>query len=244
MGWSGADTTGFANTMENKHMSQQEMVPESQSNQQQSSNEDELYYPQHPYYWSTTPGNTPTPRDESPLNYDESLMDQSYREQSYQEGYLAQDQPAQTKQQDTPLPAADPTQANTGRQSLARQQPQLGSDGDAFEQGYRPYRGYNRWQGVPPWTRVQPRQRGSARIIMFIIAGIFLIKPLLALFGFLFAAIGIAAVAFALIVVAFVFLLPIIALLAALARGAGWSGRRQRRWRYFNYWRRPGPWRW
>ena len=227
-------------------MSQQEMVPESQSNQQQSSNEDEIYYPQHPYYWSTKPGDTSTPRDESPLSYDESLMDQSSGEQSYQEGYQAQDQPAQTRQQDTPLHTADPMQANTSGQSLLQQQQQLASDGDAFEQGYRPYRGYNRsqWQGVPPWARAQPRQRGWARVVLFIIAGIFLIKPLLALFGFLFAAIGIAAFAFALVVVALVFLLPIIALLAAIARGAGWSGRRQGRWRYFNYRRRPGPWRW
>lgn len=69
-------------------MSQQEFVPQSQHSL--NNNEDELYYPQHPYNWSERPNKEAAPRDEPPSSYDEPLI---------QRGYQAQDQHTSTQRQ-------------------------------------------------------------------------------------------------------------------------------------------------
>src|SRR6266567_3055254 len=69
-------------------MSQQEFVPQSQQSQgprpegQQSLSDDEIYYPQHPYNWSTGENKAGPPRDEPPSSYDELIMQHSYQAQN------------------------------------------------------------------------------------------------------------------------------------------------------------------
>src|SRR5437016_12897311 len=116
-------------------MSQQEFEMGSQSNQQNSSNEeDEIHQPQYPYSWSGKINKEGVPRDEPPSSYDATVMQQGYQAQA-------------------------PNSTNTpGQQAQANRRYQYippAGDGDAYEQGYRPYNSYNRNQsgqgpGVPP----------------------------------------------------------------------------------------------
>ncbi len=55
-------------------MSQQEFLPESQSNKQDASNGDaEIQYPQYPYSWSGKLNQAGNPRDEPPFNFDPTV---------------------------------------------------------------------------------------------------------------------------------------------------------------------------
>src|SRR5712691_9451703 len=110
-------------------MSQQEFMPESESHGQDAVNgEDEIYYPQHPYYWSVQPENEGAPRDEPPSSYPESMM---------QSGYQAQDYASSMKQEKQKTSTGGQQWPGTGTHQ------QFAPDGDAFEQGYQPYNSYN-----------------------------------------------------------------------------------------------------
>lgn len=197
-------------------MSQQEFEMGSQSNQQSSSNEeDEIQMPQHPYSWSGKIQQGGVPRDEPPSSYDATVIQQGYRAQ-------------------TPNAPGQQTQANQQNQSI----PPAG-DGDAYEQGYRPYR-YQRAQGgVPPWARPQPHPRNPLRfaIIILVLLGVSVLMVIFGSMGSVLGFIGgtIGALILILLFVIFVPLLILFVILGIIFRML--SPRRARRW-----YRRRGPW--
>jgi len=203
-------------------MSQQEFVPRSQSDGQDALNEeDEIYQPQYPYHWSGKLNKESGPRDEPPS---------SYSEPEIQRGYQAQDHASNARQQNNRTSNAWSRNRGWGAGQ------QFSSNGDAFEQGYRPYNNYNTGQGgqwnVPPWARPQPRKRGSMGWLFIIILLFFMIRPIFALFGLVLAGIGVTI---------FGILLPIILILVMLSifrlvlRTAFWPGR-YRRFRRGPFW--------
>ncbi len=192
-------------------MSQQEFVPESQAQQSQREhalNDDEVYHPQYPYNWS--PNNASAPRDEPPSSYDEPMI---------QRGYQAQDDAAGTKRQ-----------AWAPHERSAPQGQRFSPDGDAYEQGYRSY------NVVPPWARVQPQKKNVPRLVLLIVLGLILIKPILVLFTFLLVAIAsIVGLTFLAIVLPLIVVVGIVTILLFILRVAFWQNSRR--------YRRP-PWGW
>lgn len=229
---------------------EQEFLPgspsPSQGQGQQSGNNAENY-PAQPYYWSTRSGAAGTPKDEHPLSYDEpgGLFGLS----DYQSGYQAQSQMQSQMQEadadgNTPavLSAPLPTYAEEKVipnyvPSGATQEQYSSADGDAFEQGYRPYR--SPIGGVPPWARPQLHARRPFRragIVVFLllfalIAGF--IQLLQNLFDSPFSFETIAHVLGAILIFG---LSAIFVLFMLLLR---FIARRRRNNRYW-YWR--GPW--
>lgn len=192
-------------------MSQQEFVPR----QQQSENEDEIYAPQSPYSWSGNLNAEAAPRDEPPSSYEYKVP--------MEHGYQAQD--GQTSVASEPVP---PYQYNP-----------YGNDGDAYEQGYRPYSGFNAQQNntqVPAWARPQAQQRRPFRFgsILFVLIMISLLQGLFT-HGYWF--VGRGGLDF--IVGAFFLPIFILLLLASAISRAMWGGRRGR-----GGWHRRGPWGW
>jgi|SRR5713101_1851933 len=199
-------------------MSQQEFVPQSQQSQglrsegQQPLSDDEIYYPQHPYNWSTRESKAGPPRDEPPSSYDEVII---------QRGYQAQDRAANTRQQE------QARKSSADSRSGWRQQ--LSPDGDAYEESYRAYRQYNSWRAVPPWARPQPQGKSALRLAVLIVLGLLLIKPLLIVAGVLLAVIGgIIGIALLAIVLPIIFVVGIVSIILIAFRVASW----QRRIRY------------
>jgi hypothetical protein len=204
-------------------MSQQEFVPPSESNQQHPlSKDDEKYQPQYPYHWSGMLNQEGAPRDEPPSTYDPTIMQQGYQAQASG-------------------PAHTPFQGSQQSQGAA-DYIVPGSDGDAYEQGYRPYNAYNAYnarqaaQGVPPWARPQHHRRNPLRFgfIILILLGIGLLQGIIhmgslaAIFG------GIASAFIGLLLFAiFVPLIIVFVILGIIVR----MFRPRRAW----YWRR-GPW--
>ena len=133
-----------------------------------------------PYYWSTKPNTGNMPKNEHPANFEDSVTDMP---PILPYSYQAQDRPSQGAYttHTTPPPR--------------QQQRSFSPDGDAFEHGYKPYGSYN--GQVPPWARPQQGNK-SVRIIIFVVLGFMLIKPILALLTTLFV---IAGVAFAVLLV-------------------------------------------
>ena len=215
-------------------MSQQEFVPRPQSDGQDALNdEDEIYQPQYPYHWSGKLNKEGGPRDEPPSSYGEPTI---------QRGYQAQDSASTAKQQNSAPNTNSPGQQWSGSRSRGAGR-QFGPDGDAFEQGYRPYNSYNTGQGgqgVPPWARPQPRRRGSMGWIFIVIFAFFMIRPIFGLFGLLFAGIGVTVFA---IVLPIILLLMMLSILRFILRSALWPGRYRRG--PGSYWnRRGGPFWW
>jgi len=172
-----------------------------------------------PYYWSTKPNTGNIPKNEHPANFEDSVADMpSIPPYSYQ----AQDRSTQG--------AAAP-HATTPPQQQRQQRQHFSPDGDAMEHGYRPSGSYTR--RVPPWARPQ-RGNNAGRIMLFVILGFLLIKPLLVLLGALLLVIGVTFAAlliiggFALVSVLIVFGL----LRRSLPFGLFRSRRRGRLW----YW--------
>jgi hypothetical protein len=199
-------------------MSQQEFVPRSQQSQgprsegQQPLSDDEIYYPQHPYNWSTGENKAGPPRDEPPSSYDEASIQRSYR---------AQDRAANTRRQE------QARKSSADSRSGWRQQ--LSPDGDAYEESYRAYRQYNSWRAVPPWARPQPQGKSALRLAVLIVLGLLLIKPLLIVAGVLLAVIGgIIGIALLAIVLPIIFAVGIVSIILIAFRVASW----QRRIRY------------
>jgi hypothetical protein len=194
-------------------MSQQEFEMGQQANQQNSSNEeDEIHQPQYPYSWSGKINKEGVPRDEPPSSYDATVMQQGYR--------------AQTP--NTPNAPTQQAQVSNQYQSI----PPAG-DGDAYEQGYRPYR-YQGTQGqrVPPWARPQPHPRNPARFafIILVLLGVSLLMVIFGSMGSVLGAIGgtigaIIVVFFFIIFVPILILFVIFGVLFRILRP-----RRSRRW--------------
>ena len=206
-------------------MSQQEFVPRSESDGQDALNdEDEIYQPQYPYHWSGKLNKEGGPRDEPPSSYAEPTM---------QRGYQAQDYRSTANQQNNATNNAGQQWSGNRNQGAGRQ---FGPDGDAFEQGYRPYNAYNTGQGrqggqwnVPPWARPQPRKRGSLGwLFILIFLALFLIRPI----TLLLAGIGIGIFG---IFLPIIMVLVMLSILRFILRAAFWPGR-YRRFRRGPFW--------
>ena len=212
-------------------MSQQEFVPRSQSDGLDAkSDEDEIYQPQYPYHWSGNLNKEGAPRDEPPSSYAEPTM---------QRGYQAQDYTSSVKQQQNNATNSAGQQWSGSK----RAGQQFSPDGDAFEQGYRPYNTYNTQQGgqqgVPPWARPQSHKRGSFGWIFIIVFLLFMIRPIALLLGGLGAVVG---VAFFALVLPIIFILVMISIFRLILRSAFWPGRYRRG--PGRYWSRRGPFWW
>jgi len=202
-------------------MSQQEFAPQSQSQQPQEPetegqhllSDNEIYYPQHPYYWSKGKDKAGMPRDEPPSSYDESVM---------QRGYQAQDYAGGTQH----------TGGTAGSQSGWRQQ--LSPDGDAYEQGYRVHNRYNAWRTVPPWAMPQPQKKNVVRLALLILLGLLLIKPILILMGLLIAVIGLTILA---IVLPIIIAVGVVSIVLIALRVAFWQRRIHYRQHNSRVWR-------
>ncbi len=216
-------------------MDQQEFVPRSQSEEQQSQDEEEIDVPAQPYYWSTKPN---TPKDEPTSLYDLPMV-QSETPNDYQNGYMALDT-ADTSQSgekiDTSRPVTAPLQA---------QRQQFSPDGDAYEYQYRPNNAsYQQWS-VPPFAR--RRMRNPARWVWLIILGLIFFGPLMHILG---AFVAVAGVIILVLLLPFllVLLVGVPIMLFRVGRGLGRASNGQRRWRYTNRWRYinrwRGPWGW
>jgi hypothetical protein len=202
-------------------MNQQEFEPGSQSNQQNSSNEDdEIQHPQYPYSWSGKINPDPVPRDEPPSSYDATVMQQGYQAQTSGNANIS-----------------------GSSQSLPRAQDEYvapDNDGDAYEQGYRPYNTHSSarsGQGVPPWARPQPHPRNPVRfaLIILVLLGV---GFLMSIFGVMGSMTGMMGDIFGaiLLVILFVIMVPLLILFVIF--GVIFRMFRPRRTRY---WRR-GPW--
>lgn len=197
-------------------MSQQEFFPESQSHtREQSLDHDEL---ERIRPWQARSKTSDMPKSEHPSAYEESLPPYSYR---------AQDSASATLR-----PPEAEHAARSRRDEHWQQRQQFGPDGDAFEQGYRPYTHYNMYQQVPPWARPQHHGRGVLRWVVLAILGVLLIKPLLFLLGGMFI-LGITLVA----LVGFLAVCAIIALIALALLGVPLG-----RWDVARRWGRPWGW--
>ena len=200
-------------------MSQQEFDKGSQSNQQGSSNEEEeIHLPHYPYSWSGKIQPEGVPRDEPPSSYDATVMQQGYRAQTPNTPNTPVQQP-QVNQQYQYIPPA--------------------GDGDAYEQGYRPYSNQNSQRGVPPWARPQQHPRDPVRFV-FIMLVLLGVGVLMAIFGSLGPVLGfiggtIGAIILILLFIIFVPLLILFVIFGVIFRMV--SPRRTRR-RY----RRRGSW--
>lgn len=152
-----------------------------------------------PYYWSTRPNTGNIPKNEHPANFEDSIADMP----PY--SYQAQDRVAQETYATTP-----PLQSR--QHSQQRQRQQFSPDGDAMEHGYWPYGSYSRQ--VPPWARPQGGNK-SARVILFVVLGFILMKPLLFLLGTLLV---FASVAFVLVLFVGLAAVAMLIVFAALGR--------------------------
>jgi hypothetical protein len=151
-------------------VSQQQLVPEPQDESTNGSQENEALH-QHLY----KPRNSNMPKDEHPSTFEETIPPYSYR---------AQDRAAQNQADAAHSAHFHETNA---RVRQARRQ-RFSPDGDALENGYRPYQ-QQQYSQVPPWARPQQQRNSHAlRWFIIIVMAIVLIKPLLILIGGLFLA--------------------------------------------------------
>ncbi len=197
-------------------MSQQEFEMGSQSNQQNSPNEeDEIHQPQYPYSWSGKINPEGVPRDEPPSSYDATVMQKRYQAQTPNTTNAPGSQQAKVSNQYQYIPPA--------------------GDGDAYEQGYRPYNAYNQstqGTGVPPWARPQPHPRNPVRFA-FIILILLGVGILMAIFGATGPVLWIiVAILGTIILLPLLILFVIFGVIFRILRP-----RRDRRW-----YRRRGPW--
>lgn len=200
-------------------MSQQEFEMGSQSNQQNSSNEeDEIHLPQYPYSWSGKINKEGVPRDEPPSSYDATVMQQGYR--------------AQTPN----IPNVPSQQAQVNQQY--RYIPPTG-DGDAYEQGYRPYRNQSAQGGVPPWARPQEHSHNLVRfaLIILVLLGV---SVLMVIFGSMGSVLGFIGGTIGAIILVFLFIIFVPLLILFVIFGVIFRMLRPRRAR--RWYRRRGSW--
>jgi len=204
-------------------MSQQEFEMGSQSNQQNSSNEeDEIHQPQYPYSWSGKINPEGVPRDEPPSSYDATVMQQGYQAQTPNTTNAPGSQQAKASSQYQYIPPA--------------------GDGDAYEQGYRPYNPYNQraqGQGVPPWARPQQHPRNPVRFA-FIILVLLSVGVLMAIFGSMGSVLGFIGSTIGALILALLFIIFVPLLILFVIFGVIFRILRPRRARY--WYRRRGPW--
>lgn len=199
-------------------MSQQEFMPQSQSFEQENDGE-EIYRPQYPYSWSGKLDKEAAPRDEPPFvgaqsnvpNEKMGQIGQVAGAKHYDRGYTAQ--------QGRGFQAAGRFNAFT-------------PDGDAYEQGYGPYKQYSASQGVPRWARPQKHKRGPLRLALLIVLVLAFLHPILTVAGFAIMGIGVLLASAVLLVVLIPFALLAMSILMGIlrlafwpARGRGWYGR-------------------
>jgi hypothetical protein len=223
-------------------MSQQEFVPESQSQAHGPFNDDEVYYPRAPYSWTGKLENEALPRDEPPSSYGELRVQQGYQAQAD----AGQNGPSRANQ------SADDANSHYAQ---AWQRPERSNgNGNGYARGYGPYSSFNTGQGasggpgqsVPPWARPQQHRRGPLRFgsILLILVTIVLIQGLIrggsfiSVSGDLFGAI--------LGLLLFVLIVPVIilvvfsGLLMRMFRAGGLYRRRsqwrRRQWPHGPYW--------
>lgn len=197
-------------------MSQQEIMPEPQSNESKQSNagqsghEEDIYTAQ-PYYWSTQPKEEPT-----------SGHDDSLTQNDYANGYQPQNETVYSYPENNNTNSAKATadfSQSQGQQQRQQQQFQsqqarspYAPDGDSFETGYNPYNSYNSYnsynadngssmqQSAPPWARPQ-RSRGGFRWLWLVLLAFMFLGPALHLIGaaffFLFPLLFIGLIVFA-----------------------------------------------
>jgi hypothetical protein len=171
-------------------MSQQEFVP--QQGSERLGGDVEIY--QHLY---KAPKSGSVPKEEHPSTFEASMPAYSYH---------AQD--ATSQRSYDPVSTAHPHETDERARRYRRRR--FSPDGDALENGYRPYEQRQRMHyAAPSWARPQ-RHNGPhlLRWIVLITLGIILLKPLLILLGALFLA-GVG-------VVALIILIPLIVIGAVL----------------------------
>jgi len=206
-------------------MGQQEFEMGSQSNQQNSSNEeDEVHQPQYPYSWSGKINPEGVLRDEPPSSYDATVMQQGYRAQTPNSTNASGSQQAKVGSQYHNIPPA--------------------GDGDAYEQGYRPYNTYNSNQsgqgpGVPPWARPQQHSRDPVRFA-FIILVLLGVGVLMAIFGSMGSVLGIIGGTFGALILVLLFIIFVPLLILFVIFGVIFRMIRPRRTR--SWYRRHGSW--
>ena len=171
-------------------MSQQQLVPEPQDGSMRVAQENEEIY-QHPYKSARV--RNAMPKEEHPSTFEETIPPFSYR---------AQDRVTQN----TPDPARGAHFHETNARERQSRRRRFSPDGDALENGYRPYQQQQRMSyQVPPWARPQQQRHSHfLRWFVLVVVAIVLIKPLLVLIGGLFLA--------GLTVLAFIILIPLIVL--------------------------------
>lgn len=201
-------------------MSQQEFEMGSQSSQQNSSNnEDEVHQPQYPYSWSGKINKEGVPRDEPPSSYDATVMQQGYQAQTPNTSNVPEQQ-VQVNRQYQYIPPA--------------------GDGDAYEQGYRPYRNRSRQgQGVPPWARPQQHRRDPIRFA-FIILVLLGVGVLMTIFGSMGPVLGFIGGTIGAIILVFLFIIFVPLFILFVIFGVIFRMLRPRRVRRWS--RRRGSW--
>lgn len=217
-------------------MSEQEFAPQSNSERDDEYTETQ----QSPYYWSTTPRKSGTPRDEPPSTIEEPIMPG----QDYQTGYNGSTYQIpsyeEAAQQQSKIVDADPPYA---QQQQQQQQQQRGFGGGW---GNNPYQNqqrgqwgqWNQWN-TPGWARPQYRRNRGGQIFWLVLMLIFFARPLFGLLGVLLHAAGILIGAvFSGFIMLMVFLLLATIVTRILFRTSGGVHRYRRR---NNPWSR-GPW--
>jgi hypothetical protein len=174
-------------------VSQQQLVPEPQDGSNTNAQENEEIY-QRPY--KSAHARNAMPKEEHPSTFEEIIPPYSYR---------AQDRVTRN----TPDSASGAHFHETNARERQSRRRRFSPDGDALENGYRPYQ-QQQYSQVPPWARPQQHSHFLRWLILIGLA-IVLIKPLLVLIGALFFA-GMA-------ILAFIILIPLIVLGAMLLAG-------------------------
>jgi hypothetical protein len=189
-------------------MSQQEFFP--QDGSERLPGDEEIY--RQPY---KAPKSGNILKEEHPSTFEASIPSYSYRSQDAFSQYSYD--PANTAH-------LHETDARARRARRRRFSP----DGDALENGYRPYQQRMQYQ-VPPWAR--PQRSNGPRVLRWIVLitlGILLLKPLLILLGAMFlAGLGVLAliILIPLLVIGTVLVgALVIALLGLLLGRAVWRG--------------------
>jgi hypothetical protein len=163
-----------------------------------------------------TPKSGNVPKDEHPSTFEATIPPYSYR---------AQD--AASRRAYDPAHTAHPHE--TDERARRDRRRRFSPDGDALENGYRPYQQQQMYHQVPSWAR--PQQHNGPHVlrwIVLIVLGIILVKPLLILMGALFLA-GLGMLAFIilvpLIVIGAVLVIALILTIFGLVLGrAVWRG--------------------
>jgi membrane glycosyltransferase len=152
-------------------VSQQQLVPEPQDESANGSQEN-AEIDRH-LYKSARTRSSDMPKEEHPSTFEETIPPYSYH---------AQDRVTQN--------LTDPAHSAHFHETNARERQsrrrRFSPDGDALENGYRPYQ-QQQYHQVPPWARPQPQRNSHIlRWLVLIVMTILFIKPLLVLLGALF----------------------------------------------------------